>query len=69
MRQHDTPNETQSKVSFVATIPPCARAVDFHGDGGARVQLDIPDDEKAAALHIAAYMLAKRLRVTFEVIG
>jgi hypothetical protein len=69
MKQRETPNETPLKVCFVGTIPPIARAIDFHGDGGSRLQLDIPDDEKAAALHIAAYMLAKRLRVTFEVMG
>ncbi len=53
---------------MTATIPPCARAVDFHGDGGARIQLDVPDSDKPAALQIAAFFLQKALRVTIEVI-
>jgi len=55
------------RVTFTATVPPCARAVDFHGDGGARLQLDIPESDKPAALQIAAFFLQQQLRVTIEV--
>jgi hypothetical protein len=59
-------NEKVTVVEFVGAIPGSARAIDFHGDGGARLQLDIPDTEKAAALAIPAFFLGKRLRVRIE---
>ena len=52
-------------VTFLATIPPIQTAIKVAGDGGARVQLDIPESELPA---IARLLLArgKVLRVTVE---
>lgn len=57
------------EVRFIGTIPMCAKAVDFHGDGGCRVQIDIPETEKASALSIAAYFLRHKLEITIKCLG
>lgn len=36
-------------VTFLASIPPLQSALTFAGDGGARLKIDIPDSEIAAA--------------------
>jgi len=62
-----TANKDKMRVEFEATIPPCAGAVDFHGDSGTRLKLDIPESNVAEALRLPAYFLHKRLRVVIEV--
>jgi hypothetical protein len=54
------------EIRFIGTIPACAKAIDFHGDGGCRIQVDIPETEKAAALTLAAYFLKKQIEVTIK---
>jgi hypothetical protein len=50
-------------VTFRATIPPKAAAIDFHGECGARLILDIPDSELGGFTPIIM-LRCKRLLVT-----
>jgi hypothetical protein len=52
-------------VSFRATIPPTETAIKVHGEGGARLQLDIAESDLGAFLP-ALVMRGRRLRVTLE---
>lgn len=53
------------KASFPATIPPIETAIKIHGDGGARMILDIAESDLATFLP-AMTMRGKRLIVTLE---
>ena len=57
-----------SSVTFEATFPHKASAVDFHGEEGARITLDISERHKPEALQLPAFFLNKRLRVTIEIV-
>ena len=52
-------------ISFFATIPPMETAIKIHGEGGARLQLDIAESDLAGFLQ-ALVMRNKRLKVTME---
>ena len=52
-------------VHFFATIPPMETAIKIHGEGGARLQLDIAEADMGAFLQ-SLVMRMKRLRVTLE---
>ena len=59
-------NKTIAKpVSFPATIPPTDTAIKIHGEGGARLILDIAESDLAAFIP-ALIMRGKQLRVTLE---
>lgn len=53
------------KTSFPATIPPIETAIKIHGDGGARLILDIAESDLSVFLP-AMTMRGKRLVVTLE---
>jgi len=55
----------RSAVSFYATIPPMETAIKIHGEGGARMQLDIAESDLAGFLR-ALVMRGHRLHVTLE---
>jgi hypothetical protein len=57
--------ENKTSVSFPATIPPTETAIKIHGEGGARMILDIAESDLGAFLHTLV-MRGKRLRVTLE---
>ena len=57
--------ENPPSVSFPATIPPTETAIKIHGEGGARMLLDIAESDLGAFLP-ALVMRGKRLRVTLE---
>jgi hypothetical protein len=52
-------------VSFTASIPPIETAIKIHGDGGARLILDVAEDCLGEFLPACA-MRGKVLRVTLE---
>ena len=54
-----------SKCSFLASIPNIGTAIKIHGEGGWRVQFDIPASEEGAALELLT-MREMVLRVTVE---
>jgi hypothetical protein len=53
------------QCSFPATIPPTETAIKIHGEGGARLQLDIAETDLAAFLPALAFR-GVRLTVTLE---
>ena len=55
-------------VSFTASIPPIETAIKIHGDGGARLILDIAESDLGAFLPAFA-MRGKRLKVILEYTG
>lgn len=57
----------ERKVEFVATFPHKASAIDFHGEEGARITLDISEMYKPQVLELPAFYLNKKLRVTIEI--
>ena len=61
MRQQATPRS----VSFPATIPPMETAIKIHGEGGARLQIDLAESDMGAFLP-SLVMRMKRLKVTLE---
>jgi hypothetical protein len=50
-------------VTFQATIPPSETAIKIHGEGGARLQLDISETDLSTFLP-ALVMRGKQLMVT-----
>jgi len=58
---------SETKITFLASMPPIDSALRFSGAGnGARLQLDIPENQ----MEFAAWLLAMRqcrLRVTIEI--
>ena len=55
-------------VKFPASIPPIETAIKIHGDGGARLILDIAESDLAAFLP-ACTMRGKRINVILEYAG
>lgn len=51
-------------VTFPATIPPMETAIKIHGEGGARIMLDVAESDLGAFLPAVAYR-GRRLLVTF----
>ena len=60
-----TQKATPRAVSFPATIPPMETAIKIHGEGGARLQIDIAESDMGAFLP-SLVMRMKRLKVTLE---
>ena len=58
-------SDKSRKVTFPATIPMTETAIKIHGEGGARLQLDISETNLGAFLP-ALVMRGKRLVVTLE---
>ncbi len=59
------PKDDKSRtVIFRATIPPTETAIKIHGEGGARLQLDIAESDLGAFLPAVAFR-GRRLLVTF----
>jgi len=58
-------DEQNTSVTFRASIPPLETAIKIHGEGGARLQLDIAESDIAGFLP-ALVMRGKVLRVTLE---
>jgi hypothetical protein len=58
-------NNKPNGISFNASIPPMETAIKIHGEGGARMQLDIAESDLGGFLP-ALVMRGKRLRVTLE---
>lgn len=54
-----------SGVMFRASIPPTEQAIKIHGEGGARMLIDIAEDDLTGFLPALA-MRGKVLRVTLE---
>jgi len=52
-------------VTFLATFPLIQSAIKVSGDGGMRIQLDIPDDQMDAAVQLLA-LRGEVLRVTVQ---
>lgn len=59
------PQPKAKQVTFLATIPPIETAIKVHGDGGARLILDIAESDLGAFI-LAFVFRGKRLRVTLE---
>ena len=57
--------KTSDAISFPATIPPMETAIKIHGEGGARMLLDIAETDLGAFLP-ALVMRGKRLIVTLS---
>lgn len=55
-------------VTFLAAIPPSETAIKVHGEGGARLQLDISEADLQAFLPALA-MRGRRLSVTLTSVG
>ena len=53
---------------FFASIPPMETAIKIHGEGGARLQLDIAESDLGGFLAVLP-MRQMRLRVTVEAAG
>ena len=58
------PSYPISTVTFPATIPPMETAVKIHGEGGARIQLDIAESELAMFLPALVFR-GRQMMVTF----
>ena len=56
--------EKAKSVTFLATIPPSETAIKIHGEGGARIMLDISESDIGAFLPAVAFR-QRRLQVTF----
>jgi len=52
-------------LTFIASIAPLQSAITIAHDGGARVKIDIPEDEMPAIVRLMLYR-GQRLRITLE---
>jgi hypothetical protein len=52
-------------LTFLASIAPLQSAIQISHDGGARVKIDIPEDEMPAIVRLMLYR-GKRLKITLE---
>ena len=59
---------TKQQARFQATLPPILSAVKVSGDGGLRIQLDVPQTDEADALKLLLWR-ERVLRITVEPIG
>ena len=55
----------QESVTFKASIPPTEQAIKIHGEGGARLILDIAEDNLAGFLPALVFR-GKRLQITMS---
>lgn len=55
-------------IQFMAYLPSIQSAFKGGGDGSARIQIEVPEQYKAAALQLWAYGTGKPLKITVEVI-
>ena len=53
-------------LTFLASIAPLQSAITIASDGGARVKIDIPEDEMPAIVRLLL-MRGRALRITIEV--
>jgi len=60
-----TPKKDRPAITFNASIPPLETAIKIHGEGGARMMLDIAESDLAGFLP-ALVMRGRRLLVTLE---
>ena len=58
-------HDAKRKAVFIASIPALETAIKIHGEGGARLQMDIAESDIAAFLAVLP-MRQKRLKVTVE---
>jgi hypothetical protein len=56
---------SEKKATFLATFPSIQTAIKVGGDGGMRIQLEIPESEMGNAAYILA-MRQQVLKVTIE---
>ena len=56
---------TKQQARFQATLPPILSAVKVSGDGGLRIQLDVPESDEADALMLLLWR-ERVLTVTVE---
>lgn len=54
-------------VNFTATFPQKSGAVNFHGEEGTRITLDISEQDKPQALQLPAFFLGRILDVTITI--
>lgn len=60
-------SEKVDKIVFVATFPPIQAAIKIDGQGGARFQMDVPEEYLQAFMQAAAWRL-EIIKVTFELV-
>ena len=65
MSKQKQPTDDRQAVTFRASIPPMETAIKIHGEGGARLQLDIAESDLGGFLP-ALVMRGKVLLVTLE---
>jgi hypothetical protein len=53
-------------ITFLASIAPLQSAITIASDGGARVKIDIPEDEMPAIMRLTM-MRGHRLKITVEI--
>lgn len=53
------------KLTFLASIAPLQSAITIASDGGARVKIDIPDDEMPAIMRLTL-LRGRTLKITIE---
>jgi len=58
-------SDKNHSVTFQATIPPTETAIKIHGDGGARIILDVAESDLGAFMPAVAYR-GKNIAVTFQ---
>jgi hypothetical protein len=61
----ETGKPSARSITFPATIPPMETAIKIHGDGGARVQIDIAESDLGAFLPAVVFR-GRRMAVTFQ---
>jgi hypothetical protein len=59
--------DEKRSVEFLASFPHKAGAVDFHGDAGVRITLDVPEQYKPQTLNLPAFFFNQVLRVTITI--
>jgi len=64
--QNSTPptDSLRRSVTFPATIPPSETAIKIHGEGGARIMLDVAESNLGAFLPAVAFR-GRQISVTF----
>ena len=64
-RKKPDPIASSASVTFRATVPPIETAIKIHGEGGARLILDIAETDLAGFLPALVFR-GRKLRVTLE---
>ena len=65
MAGEDKRGEVSEALTFIASIAPLQSAITIASDGGARVKIDIPEDEMPAIVRLLL-MRGRALRITIE---